>query len=111
MNEPLEPIIESKPTHGYRPSALGRQVFIKPVPKDHPGRLITPPAYEPATDMGFVSAAGPEVTGVRVGQLVMYDKYATVGNEFELLDEDGEVVPMVRLPVDFVFATLERVKL
>ena len=111
MNEPLEPIVVEKPTHSYQPTALGRQVFIKPVPKEHPGRLITPPAYEPATDMGFVVCAGPEVTGIEPGHLCMYDKYAVTGNEFELLDEEGQIVSMVRVPVDFVFATLKRVKL
>ena len=110
MNEPLEPIAVATPTHAYRPSALGRSIFIRPVPKDHPGRLIVPPAYESAADMGFVSSIGPEVSGIKPGQLVLYDRYATVGSEFELL-EDNEIVPMVRLTSDFVFATLERVKL
>ena len=111
MNEPLVPIFIAAPTHGYEPIALGRQVFLKPVPKEHPGRLITPPAYEPAVDMGFVVCVGPEVTGIKSGDLCLYDKYAVTGNELELLDEDGQIVPMVRLPIDFVFATLKRVKL
>jgi hypothetical protein len=113
MNEPLEPIVETKPEYGYLPIALKSTVFIKPVPKEHPGRLIVPPAYEPATDMGFVVCTGPEVDNSQMapGALVMYDKFAVAGNEFELLDADGELVPMVRLDAAFVFAVLKRVKL
>ena len=102
---------EVRAEYGYRPTALGTQVFIKPVPKEHPSHFIVPDAFEPASDTGFVASVGPDVVGIQPGQLVMYDRFAVAGNEFELLDEDGEPVKMVRLHSDFVFATLTRVKL
>lgn len=103
--------IPQKAEYGYQPSALGRQVFIKPVSTEHPSHLIIPPAYEPASSIGFVHCFGPEVTGLKQGDLVLYDRFATTGNEFDLLDEGGECVKMVRLDSNFVFATLTRVKL
>ena len=93
---------------GYRATALGKNVFIKPVPKEHAAHFIIPDAYEPATDSGFVASAGPDVVGIKPGNLVLYDRFATTGNEFTLLDEDGELVPMVRLHSDFIYATLDR---
>jgi co-chaperonin GroES (HSP10) len=110
-SEPLHPIEWAKPEYGYKPQPLLDGVFVKPVPKEHKSRLIVPDAYGTATDQGFVVAVGPKVEGIKAGDLVLFDRFAKVGYEFELLDEDGEVVPMVRLAVPFVFAVLERVKL
>lgn len=116
-----------KKEYGYKVTPLGNQVFIKPIPKEHPGRLIIPSAYEPSSDLGFLHAVGPDVKtphpgwdsktrtlkaapGLTPGALVMYDKYAAAGNEFELLDEDGQFVKMVRVQSEFVFAVLTRIK-
>jgi co-chaperonin GroES (HSP10) len=99
------------PEFGYRPTPLRDRVFVKPVPVEHPSHFIVPDAYEPATSIGFVHSVGPDAVGIKPGNLVIYDKYAVTGSQFELLDEDNETVSMVCLSSDFIFAVLERVKL
>lgn len=94
-----------KPTYGYSVEPRSNYVFVKPLPKEHPGRLITPPAYESASDMGFVHASG--VPDINLGDLVLYDKYSTVGNIFEFI-EDGEIVEMAQVRGEFITAKLRR---
>ena len=110
-SEPLRPIEWARPEYGYKPQPLLDRVFIKPVPKEHKSRLITPDAYGTATDQGFVSAVGPDVQGIKVGDLVLFDRFAKVGYEFTLLDDEGEITEQVCLQAVFIFAVLERVKL
>lgn len=97
------------PTHGYVPTPRGPIVFIRPLPKDHSARLITPPAYETNGDMGFVYAATP-TANLKPGTLVLYDKFAEVGNKYDMV-EDGEIVELVAIREEFILATLTRVKL
>ena len=97
------------PTHGYVPTPRGPLVFIRPLPKDHSARLITPPAYETNGDMGFVYAAAP-TANLKPGTLVLYDKFAEVGNKYDMV-EDGEIVELVAIREEFILATLTRVKL
>ena len=97
------------PTHGYVPTPRGPIVFIRPLPKDHSARLITPPAYETNGDMGFVYAAAP-TANLKPGTLVLYDKFAEVGNKYDMV-EDGEIVELVAIREEFILATLTRVKL
>ena len=113
MNNTDSPLVftDAKPEYGYKPSPLFDSVFIKPVPREHKARLITPDAYEPATDIGFVVAVGPAINGLKAGDLVLFDRFAKVGYEFTLVDETGDLVPMIRLQSAFVFAVLERVRL
>ena len=98
------------PTHGYVPSPRHGIVFMRPLPKDHSARLIIPPAYETNGDMGFVFAAGPDCTDLQSGFLVLYDKFAEVGNKYDMV-EDGEIVELVAIREEFILATLTRVKL
>ena len=97
------------PTHGYVPTPRGPIVFIRPLPKDHSARLITPPAYETNGDMGFVYAAAPTAK-LNPGTLVLYDKFAEVGNKYYMV-EDGEIVELIAIREEFILATLTRVKL
>lgn len=94
-----------KPTYGYSVEPRSNYVFVKPLPKEHPGRLITPPAYESASDMGFVHASG--VPDINPGDLVLYDKYSTVGNIFEFIEE-GEIIEMAQVRGEFITAKLRR---
>lgn len=109
--QPIEWAPPTKPEYGYRPTPLLDRVFIKPVPKEHKSRLITPDAYGTATDQGFVTAVGPDVVGIKAGDLVLFDRFAKVGYEFTLLDDEGELAELVCMQAQFVFAVLQRVKL
>src|SRR5271170_6295006 len=50
-----------KPEYGYLATPRHGFMFVKPLPPEHKGRLITPKAYEANSDMGFVHAIGPDV--------------------------------------------------
>ena len=99
-----------KPTHGYEVFPRDNNVFIRPLPKEHPGRLITPPAYESNSDMGFVHTFGEKVTDLEEGDLVLYDKFAEVGAHYNLV-VDGELTELVMVREEFILAVLERVEL
>lgn len=105
----VEEAIE-KPEWGYIATPRHTFMFIKPTSPEHKGRLITPKAYESTSDQGFVHAVGPDVVDVKRGDLVMFDKYAEVGNRFELVDDEGDVVSMIQMREDNVTAILQRVK-
>ena len=107
--EPLLPA-SPPPTHGYVPSPRHGIVFIRPLPKDHSARLITPPAYETNGDMGFVFAAGPDCADLQPGQLVLFDRFAEVGNKYDMV-EDGDIVELVAIREEFILAVLTRVSL
>ena len=100
------------PTHGYVVESLGKNVFIRPLPKDHPGRLITPPAYQTDSDMGFIHKCGSAVSPeLREGQLVLFDKFAEVGAHYDLVVDGGEIVQLVMVREEFILAKLKRVEL
>ena len=100
-----------KKDFGYKPIPLADNVFLKPLPKEHPGRLLFPPAYEPASDIAFVHCTGPEAVTVNPGDLVLFDKFAEVGNRFELVNDEGVVEEMIRIQLPFIYAVLKRVNL
>jgi hypothetical protein len=112
---PLPPVLvlepEEKPEFGYSALPLRTFLFVKPLPVEHRGRLLIPKAYESSSDMGFVHEVGIEVQAINKGDLVLYDKYAEVGNRFELVDDTGEIVSLVQMREDNVTAILTRVKL
>jgi co-chaperonin GroES (HSP10) len=110
ITDPFDAIAE-KPEYGYEATPLHTFVFVKPIAKDHAGRLIVPQAYESQTDMGFVQSVGPEVTQLKPGDLVLYDKYAEVGNRFSLLDDEGDLVDLIQMRLDNITAVMKRVKL
>ena len=99
-----------KPTHGYEVTARLSNVFIRPLPKDHVGRLITPAAYDSNSDMGFVHTVGPNVTDIKPGSLVLFDRFAEVGAHYNLVVE-GELTELVMVREEFILAVLERVEL
>jgi co-chaperonin GroES (HSP10) len=109
--EPLPEFVEEKPTHGYRAAPRKNFLFVKPLPKEHKGRIIIPPAYESTSDMGFVHDVGPDVTDIKPGDLVLFDKYAEVGQKFNLVDEDGELVDLIQMSDFNVTAILTRIDL
>lgn len=111
QNDAAAPPLPAPPTHGYSVESLGKNVFIKPLPKDHPGRLITPPAYQTDSDMGFVHKCGSAVTPeLKEGQLVLFDKFAETGARYDLV-VDGEITPLVMVREEFILAVLTRVEL
>jgi len=110
---PLEEIeiAPEKPEFGYRAFPRRNFLFVKPLPPSHKGRLLVPKAYESTSDMGFVHNVGDKVLDINRGDLVLFDKYAEVGNRFTLVDDDGELVDLIQMRDDNVTAVLVRVQL
>lgn len=108
VEELVEPEPEPDPEFGYVATPLHSYVFIKPLPPEHKGRLIVPKAYQTNSDMGFIHAVGPNVTVLKPGDQVMFDKYAAEQERFNLLDEEGEEISLVKLVQENVTAILVR---
>jgi len=100
-----------KPDFGYLAVPRHSFIFVKPLPKEHKGRLMIPKAYESDSDMGFVESVGKDVADVKVGDLVLFDKYAEVGARFNLINREGELVDLIQMMEVNVTAILTRIKL
>ena len=108
VEELIEPEPEPDPEFGYVASPLHSYVFIKPLPPEHKGRLIVPKAYQTNSDMGFIHAVGPNVSALKPGDLVMFDRYAAEQERFVLLDEEGDQIELVKIVQENVTAILTR---
>ena len=112
---PLEPapVILAEPTKSeyvYRGTPRLDQILIKRASKEHSSQLIIPDAYKDNSDIGFIVSVGPDVTDLEKGLLVMFDKYATVGQAVRLVDEDGDEVEMLLMKSINVQLTLTRLR-
>lgn len=70
--------------------------------------MIVPDAHKEKSDVGFLWAVGPEVKDLKKGQMVLYDKYSTVGQNYSLLDEDGDEKEFLLLRQISVVAVLHK---
>ena len=99
-----------KPTFGYKAQPRNNYIFVRPSPPNHSGRMVIPPAYQAQSNIGLVRSVGKSVLDVKQGDLVMYDKYAEMGNRFPLMDGDGEIVDLVQMAEVNVTAILTKVE-
>ena len=94
----------------YTAQPRGDNVFILPTSKEHSSKVIIPDAHKEKSDIGYVWAVGPEVSDLKKGDVVLFDKFSTVGQSYSLLDDDGDEKEFLMLRSVSVVAVLHREK-
>lgn len=87
-----DPAVPEAPKPEWHYTAQPRHdfVFLLRLSKEHSSRVIVPDAHKEKSDVAMVWAVGPEVKDLAPGDICLFDKYATVGQEYSLLDEEGD---------------------
>lgn len=73
----------------YKADALGDNVLVIRVEREHSSQLIIPESAKAKSDVGYVAAIGPDVRRCAKGELILFDRFAAHGKEIELMDEQG----------------------
>jgi co-chaperonin GroES (HSP10) len=77
------------PTVGYEGQPVGDSVLVTRVEREHSSNLVLPDSMKAKSEIGFIVAVGEKVADFKVGQMVMWDKFASHGADIELVDADG----------------------
>lgn len=108
---PVVEVVEApKPEFHYTAQPRHDFVFLIRLSKEHSSRVIVPAAHQEKSDLGIVWAIGPEVTDLKVGNICLFDKYACVGQSYELLNEDGDMTEFLMLQAIHICAILKKEK-
>lgn len=108
--ETPEMVPAPKPEWHYEATPRHDFVLIIRLSKEHSSRVVIPDSCREKSDVGIVWRVGPEVDDLIPGDIVLFDKYATVGQNYELLDEEGDMQEFLMLQEIHVAATLVKKK-
>lgn len=84
-----EDVPVARPQVGYKGESLGDTVLIQRVDKEHSSNLIIPDSLKAKSEIGYIISAGKLCKYVEEGWLILFDRFASVGMEISLIDEDG----------------------
>jgi len=111
---------KSVPAVRYEGYPLGDRVLVKRVSKESGSLIIIPDAAKAKSDMGVVVGVGDGLvditTGKRTpvnvekGQLVLFDRFAAVGQEVSLIDENGEECEHLILQAHDILLRLRKIE-
>lgn len=109
----------SAPSARYRGKPLGDRVLVKRVTKESNSMIVLPESAKAKSDMGVVMGVGDGLvditTGrrtpvnVEIGDLVLFDRFAAVGQEVMLADGNVESEHLILQAAD-ILLTLEKVE-
>lgn len=110
----------STPAVRYRGKPLGDRVLVKRITKESGSLIVIPESARAKSDMGVVIGVGDGLvditTGkrtpvnVHAGELVLFDRFAAVGQEVTLADENGEESEHLILQAHDILLTLEKIE-
>lgn len=111
---------QKKPAVIYKGKPLGDMVLVRRVERESASLIVIPDSARGKSDMGVVANAGPGITDIHTGKrteltvksgdLVMFDKFAAVGMEISLMDENGAEIEYLILREHDILLTLEKVE-
>lgn len=109
--------LKNKARTGYRGTPLNDQVLVQRFEREVISTLVIPDSAKEKSDMGLVISSGPglvsqysgarSVLSVKAGDLVLYDKFAAVGQEITLVNEEGYEQEFLILREQDIMLTLE----
>jgi len=108
------------PSVRYKGKPLGDRVLVKRITKENNSGIIIPDSAQAKSDMGIVVGVGNGLVDITTGQrtpldvnegdLVLFDRFAAVGQEVTLADEKGEESEHLILQAHDILLTLEKVE-
>ena len=114
-HDPLPSIVDNlaeftkRPKVCYRGKARANMVLVSRVEKESNSRIIIPDTSRAKSDIGIVKSAGPAIDDLNEGDLVLYDRFAAVGQEVSLIDESGDEREYLMLAAHDILLILEPV--
>ena len=79
-----------KPSICYRGTPLNDRILIKRVERQSGNMIVIPDSAKGKSDTGIVVNVAPaSQLGLQPNMLILFDKYAAVGQEITLVDEQG----------------------
>jgi co-chaperonin GroES (HSP10) len=103
-----------KPAVYYRGIPFNKRILVTQVELENNTDIIIPDTAKGASEVGRIKAfsADSELRklGLNVGDLVLFDRYAAVGQVFPLLNESGETEPTLLLQECDIQMQMEAVK-
>lgn len=83
--------VRKRPSVVYRGIPMNGTILIKRVERQTDSMIIIPHAAQAKSDTGIVvSMSKTSQLPLQPGSMVLFDKFAAVGQEVELMDENGE---------------------
>ncbi len=104
----IPPAESPKPEWHYTAQPRRDMCFVIVLSKEHSSRVIVPDAHKEKSDVGFVWGVGPEVQDLKVGDIVLFNKFASIGQEYDLLDENGDDQRFLMLSEMHIAAVLKK---
>lgn len=111
--------VPQKPAITYRGRPLGDRVLVKRLTRESASLIVIPDSAKAKSDMGIVVGVGDGLvditTGRRTplnvepGELVLFDRFAAVGQEVALMDEKGEEAEHLILQACDILLVLSKV--
>ena len=126
-SEQLESLVDNSaaftrpaPAVIYRGKPYGDKVLVKRITRESNSRIVIPDAAKAKSDMGIVVGVGNGLVDVTTGQrtpldlqegaLVLFDRFAAVGQEVSLLDDQGREAEHLILQACDILLTLQEVR-
>lgn len=94
---------------GYAVTPRGKYVFIRPLPSDHPARIVFPKSHQSDQEIGFIHAS--VVDDLPAGALVVFDRFSAIGAAFDVIDDSGEPCFVLQVDEAAVSGILQRKEL
>lgn len=111
-----------RPAVTYKGRPLGDRVLVKRVERDSASLIVIPDSAKAKSDMGIVVGVGDGLVDITTGRrtpvnasegdLVLFDRFAAVGQEVTLMDEtgaEGEHLILQACDILLVLAEVRRV--
>lgn len=104
---------KKKPTHYFKGKPYGDNVLVRRIERESTSSIIIPDAARSKSDTGIVTAVGAGLNdaSIRPGDLILFDKFASVGQEITLSDEEGNEVEHLMLREHDILLGLEKIEI
>jgi co-chaperonin GroES (HSP10) len=103
-----------RPAVFYRGVPFNRRILVTQVELESNSSIIIPDSAKGHSEVGKIKAFSDDselrTLGLKVGDLVLFDKYAAHGQMFPLLNESGETEPTLLLQEHDIQMKMEAVK-
>jgi co-chaperonin GroES (HSP10) len=103
-----------RPSVYYRGKPFNKRILVTQVELENNSSIIIPDSAKGHSEVGRIKAFSQDSElqkqGLKVGSLVLFDKFSAVGQIFPLLGEDGETEPTLLLQEFDIQMEMEEVR-
>jgi co-chaperonin GroES (HSP10) len=104
----------TKPAVYYKGKPFNKRILVTTVELERNSSIIVPESAKGHSEIGRIKAFSDDSelknVGLKIGDLVLFDKYAAAGQSFPLLNENGETEPTLLLQECDIQMLMEEVR-